>query len=72
MRRALDAGLIVGSTLVATAMAPLAALIVDSGRDLANAFAIAQGSAFPLYGPGLFGTWHPGPAWFYLLALPLN
>lgn len=66
-----DALLVLALTLVAIAMSPLAALIVDSGRDLAAALAIARGDAFPLYGPSLFGTWRPGPAWFYLLAVPL-
>lgn len=53
------------------ALFPFAALIADSGRDLANGLAIAQGAAWPMYGPGLFGTWQLGPAWYLLLALPL-
>jgi len=69
--RAVDAGLVLALTLLAAAMGPLAALIIDSGRDLASAYAVAQGLEFPAYGPGLFGTWKPGPVWFYLLAVPL-
>lgn len=53
------------------ALYPFAALVVDSGRDLANGFAIASGAGVPAYGPALFGTWHLGPAWYLLLALPL-
>lgn len=69
--RGADALLVLALTLAAAAMAPLAALIVDSGRDLATAYAIAQGNEFPVYGPSLFGIWRPGPVWFYLLAVPL-
>lgn len=50
---------------------PQAGLVIDSGRDLANAWVIAQGEFFPLAGPDIFGTWKLGPAWFYLLAVPL-
>jgi hypothetical protein len=69
-RRA-DIALVAALALVAVAMAPLAALIVDSGRDLATGLAIARGQQFPAYGPSLFGLWRPGPAWYYLLAVPL-
>jgi hypothetical protein len=72
VRRALDAALVGALALLAAAMAPLAALIVDSGRDLAIAYATEQGFEFPLYGPSLFGLWRPGPVWFYLLAVPLK
>lgn len=47
-----------------------AALVTDSGRDIANAWAIAQGSSLPLTGPEIYGTWRLGPIWFYLLAVP--
>lgn len=53
------------------ALFPFAALIVDSGRDLANGLALALGGTLPAYGPSLFGIWHLGPAWYALLALPL-
>lgn len=72
MKRAVDAILVVALTLVAAAMAPLSALIVDSGRDLAAGYAISQGFEFPAYGPSLFDVWRPGPVWFYLLAVPLK
>ena len=42
MKRGADALLVAAMTLVAVAMAPLAALIVDSGRDLGMAYAIAH------------------------------
>ncbi len=51
---------------------PFATLVSDSGRDLANAWAIAHGGPLPAYGPELFGTWKLGPVWFWLLALPLK
>jgi hypothetical protein len=69
--RRIDALLVVALTLLAIAMSPLAALIVDSGRDLGAGLAIARGEQFPSYGPSLFGLWRPGPVWFYLLAVPL-
>lgn len=47
-----------------------AALVTDSGRDIANAWAIANGSSLPLTGPEIYGTWRLGPIWFYLLAVP--
>ncbi len=43
----------------------------DPGRDVAEAFAIAQDGARPLLGPLVAGRVHLGPAWYYLLALPL-
>ncbi len=48
-----------------------AALVVDSGRDIANAWSVASGRSLPLSGPEIFGTWKLGPAWFYILAVPL-
>ncbi len=56
---------------LAVAIFPQAGLVIDSGRDLANAWLIAQGEFFPLVGPDIFGTWKLGPVWFYLLAVPL-
>lgn len=49
-----------------------ASLVTDSGRDLANAWAVGHGGPYPSYGPGLFGHWQLGPVWFWLLALPLR
>jgi hypothetical protein len=57
--------------LLLLAQAPLAVLVIDSGRDLASAMAIVQGESWPRYGPELNATWHLGPIWYYLLALPL-
>lgn len=64
--------LVLALALLHVALYPFAALVVDSGRDLANGLAIANGVAWPAYGPMLFGTWHLGPAWYLLLALPLG
>lgn len=49
-----------------------ATLVTDSGRDLANAWAVGHGGPYPTYGPSLFGHWKLGPAWFWILALPLR
>jgi hypothetical protein len=49
---------------------PQALLVIDSGRDIANAWSIATGEVFPLAGPGIYGTWSLGPVWYYLIALP--
>ena len=49
-----------------------ATLVTDSGRDLANAWAIGHGGPYPAYGPSLFGHWKLGPVWFWILALPLR
>ncbi len=46
-------------------------LVTDSGRDLSNAVAIALGGHWPLLGPSFNVIWSLGPAWFYLLALPM-
>jgi len=45
--------------------------IPDTNRDMFLAQAIARGTAFPLEGPILGGAIHLGPAWYYLLSLPL-
>lgn len=47
------------------------ASVVDSARDIYNAWNIAQLRAFPLEGPSLAGVLHLGPVWFYLLSVPL-
>lgn len=54
------------------ALFAFATLVTDSGRDLANAWAIGHGGPYPEYGPSLFGRWKLGPVWFYALALPLR
>lgn len=54
------------------ALFAFATLVIDSGRDLANAFAVGHGGPYPLYGPSLFGRWQLGPVWFWVLALPLR
>ena len=46
-------------------------VVTDSARDLIAAWDIAQGVQFPLRGPELYSTWHLGPIWYYLLAIPL-
>jgi hypothetical protein len=45
--------------------------VVDTARDVFNAWQIADGLNFPLEGPYVGGVFHGGPVWFYLLALPL-
>ena len=69
-RRRLDSWLLWTLYLLTAASYPFAMLVVDSGRDLAWAHAIAGGSDWPLLGPGLNALWQLGPLWFYLLALP--
>ncbi len=48
-----------------------ATLVTDSGRDLANAWAVGHGGPYSPYGPGLFGHWKLGPVWYWILSLPL-
>ena len=43
----------------------------DFARDLDAATRMVQGEAWPLRGPVLAWTLHLGPAWYWLLALPL-
>jgi hypothetical protein len=43
----------------------------DTTRDVAQALAIRQFDAFPLHGPMFASSFHLGPLWFYVLALPL-
>jgi hypothetical protein len=71
-RPRLDSALVLALTLLSIALYPFAALIVDSGRDLAWGLTVARGDAWPLYGPSLNGVWRPGPIWFYLLGLALR
>ena len=66
-----DAILVWALFLLAWACFPLAALVIDSGRDFASGLAIMQGDGYPAYGPSLNGLWQPGPVWFYLLAAML-
>lgn len=43
----------------------------DGYRDMFMAESIVSGTAFPLNGPVIGYIFHLGPAWYYLLALPL-
>ncbi|WP_395792543.1 hypothetical protein [Aquimonas sp.] len=45
--------------------------VTDTARDFTNATVIALGHPLPLLGPSINGTWALGPAWFFVLALPL-
>lgn len=65
-------GLLALLVVLHVALFPRASLITDSGRDLANAWAVAHGGPYPSYGPGLFGHWKLGPVWYWILALPLK
>ena len=51
-----------------TALAMVACPYEDTVRDIVAALDIADGSRWPLTGPGLAFSAHLGPAWFYLLA----
>lgn len=42
--------------------------IVDTARDVGEAWRIANEGAWPLRGPQIGQRWSLGPAWFYLLA----
>lgn len=69
------AGVIAALVLLAglhLALFAFATLVTDSGRDLANAWAIGHDGPYPEYGPSLFGRWKLGPVWFFALALPLR
>ncbi|HVF34477.1 MAG TPA: hypothetical protein VND91_04080, partial [Candidatus Saccharimonadia bacterium] len=62
-----------GALLVAIAMLHLAGYaytttIVDTARDVGEAWRIAHDDAWPLRGPQIGQRWSLGPAWFYLLA----
>lgn len=48
-----------------------ASSVVDTARDVYNAWQIADGNHFPLEGPYVGGVFHGGPVWFYILAVPL-
>ena len=43
----------------------------DTYRDIFMAESIVTGTGYPLNGPTINNVFHLGPAWFYLLALPL-
>ena len=47
------------------------ASIQDTARDVYYAYSIRHGLWFPVQGPVLGGAIHLGPAWFYVLSLPL-
>lgn len=70
-RRRFDLWLLAALYALTAASYPFAMLVVDSGRDLAWAHAIASGSDWPWLGPSLNTLWQLGPLWFYLLAVPL-
>ena len=45
--------------------------VVDTARDVYNAWQIASAAHFPLEGPHVGAVFHGGPVWFYVLAIPL-
>ncbi len=59
--------------LVVCYVAPflLAPIEVDFGRDLNFGYRIASGEEWVAIGPRIGTGWHVGPAWYYLLALPM-
>ncbi len=66
-----DRLLIAAFWLLYVAAGAQTSIATDTARDLLAAWDIAQGLNFPLRGPELYATWHLGPIWHYLLALPL-
>ncbi len=52
-------------------MSPLSLSNLDSTRDFIMAHRIISGQELPLLGPQLAFSFHIGPWWFYLMALPL-
>lgn len=62
----------IGLLMILTVLlAPFAGASADTARDAYQAWLIAQGVQLPLQGPVFAGTFHAGPVWFYVLALPL-
>ncbi len=59
--------------LVVCYVAPflLAPIEVDFGRDLNFGYRIASGEEWVAIGPRIGTGWHVGPAWYYVLALPM-
>ncbi|MFA5685439.1 MAG: hypothetical protein WCZ65_07595 [Lysobacteraceae bacterium] len=57
--------------LIVAAPYPATTIILDLARDLVAAMRIGSGAELPLRGPVINAMGHLGPAWFYLLALPL-
>jgi hypothetical protein len=57
--------------LVTIASGGSGAVGYDTTRDVAAAYAIVADGARPLTGPLFGSTFHLGPVWFYVLAIPL-
>jgi hypothetical protein len=51
--------------------APLGSPYIDTARDVYAAWRIASGSGWPLIGPAIGFFTYLGPAWFYVLAVPV-
>jgi hypothetical protein len=66
-----DRFLVVAFWLLYVAAGAQTGIATDTARDLLAAWDIVQGVHYPLRGPELYATWHLGPIWHYLLALPL-
>lgn len=62
--------LIVALMLLHAVAYPFATVLLDSSRDLSQAWAIVQGEPL-LLGPRIDDRFHLGPVWFWLLAAPL-
>ena len=56
--------------LLLIAFSPFSLTNIDSTRDYIMAYRIAVGESWPLLGPKLAFSFHIGPWWFYLMALP--
>lgn len=67
----LDRALVFGFWLAYVLVGAQTTIATDTARDLIAAWDIVQGTHYPLRGPELYATWTLGPAWYYVLALPL-
>jgi hypothetical protein len=71
MTRAIRYSVLLALAFSSLAMAIYSAVHMDLARDVFTALRIVDGENFPLVGPVLSGTFHLGPIWYYVLALPL-
>jgi len=71
LRHRADALALGAIVLVYLAGLPFSITHLDLARDVGIALDIARGTQFPLEGPVLASSFHLGPIWYYLLALPL-
>ncbi len=65
--------LLAGGVILLAYVAPylLSPIEADLARDINRAYRITVGEDWPASGPLIGDNWHLGPAWYYLLAVPL-